>query len=300
MSDLEYLLSILQDQSLSNESDEIKMLRNHRKDVEGILKTAFEESIPTIRYGGSYAKNTMIREHYDLDVICYFKHDDTGAGDTLKDIFNNVAEALTDKYFVDDNKRSSLRLRGKGQEDFQVDFHIDVVPGRFTDDKKEDVFIYQQSAEKERLKTNLEKHVTHIRDSGLTDVISLVKLWNTRRVLEVKTFVLELMVIELLTSHKSKPLDKQLLKFWQSIVELDGNVTVEDPANPSGNDLSEFNYQTQQLLLKSTAQSTLDQIENGGWKEVFGELTSDDKARVIEGIVGQSSSRTKPWVPPAL
>lgn len=294
MSDLEYLQSVLRDQTLSNDSAEIKKLRSHRNDVEAILNSAFDGCVPTIRYGGSYAKNTMIREHYDLDVMCYFKHDDTSAGDTLKEIYDNVAKAFTDKYFVE-KKKSALRLRGKGQEDYQVDFHVDVVPGRFTDDKKDDVFIYQQGAEKERMKTNLEKHITHIRDSGLTEAIRLAKLWNTRRMLGVKTFVLDLMVVKLLAPHKSKSLDKQLLKFWESIVEAEGNVPVEDPANPSGNDLSEFNSQSQQLMLHSAAQGVLVQIENAGWQAVFGEVASVDKAEVLGTIAARSDSRTKPW-----
>ncbi len=294
MSDSEYLQSILQDQTLSNDGTEMKLLRSHRTDVDAILKSAFKDCVPTIRYGGSYAKNTMIREHYDLDIICYFKHDDNSAGDTLKEIYDNVAEALGDKYFVD-KKKSALRLRGKGQEDYHVDFHVDVVPGRFTDDKKDDVFIYQQSAEKERMKTNLEKHITHIRDSGLTEAIRLAKLWNTRRMLGVKTFVLELMVVKLLASHKSKSLDKQLLKFWESIVEAEGSVPVEDPANPSGNDLSEFNSESQRLLLNTAAQGVLVQIENDGWQAAFGEVAAVDKAEVLGAIAARSDSRTKPW-----
>lgn len=291
MTDTEYSELVLQDQTLSNDCDEIEELQNHRKDVDAILRSAFDDCTPTIRYGGSYAKKTMIREHFDLDIICYFKHDDDGAGETLKDIYDNVADALIEKYHVD-KKKSAVRLSSMEK----VDFHIDVVPGKFTDDKKEDVFIYQQGVEKERLKTNLDKHIAHIRDSGLTSAIKLAKLWNTRRIIGVKTFILELMMVKLLASHKTLGLNDQLMKFWESIVESEGNVPVEDPANPSGNDLSEFNGHAQQVLLASAAKYTLDQIENDGWEAVFGELTSVDKARALESIAVQSSpTRTKPW-----
>lgn len=295
MTPTEYLEGILKEQSLADDSSEIKDLRKRRSDVEGLLKEEFNESAPTIQYGGSYAKKTMIKEHYDLDIISYFAHDADSAGETLKEIYDNVASALDEKYYID-KKKSAIRLRGKDDDVFKVDFHIDVVPGRYTDDKRQDVFIYQHGAEKERLKTDLKKHISHIRDSGLTDAIKLLKLWNTRRSLGVKTFILELMVVKLLSDDKSKSLEKQLTKFWDKIVDAKGNVVVEDPANPSGNDLSEFNDSHQQSVLESNARNTLNTIENDGWEAIFGKLSEEeDKSAAYSGIAVQTSQLTKPW-----
>ncbi len=148
-----YLQSILKSQDLPDESDELKALQAHRKDVEDLLHKHFAESSPTIRYGGSRAKGTLIREFYDLDVICYFPYDDTAAGVTLEDIYNNVEQALSTAYYIE-RKTSALRLKSRDPKSFAKDFHIDVVPGRFTDDKKTDAFIYQNAGEKKRLKTN--------------------------------------------------------------------------------------------------------------------------------------------------
>ena len=55
------------------------------------------------------AKGTMNREAYDLDIICYFAHDDTSAGKTLEEIYNNVSEALKGNYIVEP-KGSAVRL----------------------------------------------------------------------------------------------------------------------------------------------------------------------------------------------
>ena len=52
-----------------------------------------------------------------------------------------------------------------------MDFHIDVVPGRFTDETKADAYLYQCGGDKKRLKTNLDVHLDHVRDSGVTDAI---------------------------------------------------------------------------------------------------------------------------------
>ena len=140
-----------------------------------------------------------------------------------------MAKALEKEYFVI-RKRSAHRLRDKQL----VDFHVDVVPGRFTDDSKADCFLYQENGEKSRLKTNLDVHISTVRNSGLLGAIRLMKLWKVRKALQVKQFVLELLIIKLLAERKSKPLTDQLTHIWTQFRDLEGPPKVEDPANPSG------------------------------------------------------------------
>jgi tRNA nucleotidyltransferase (CCA-adding enzyme) len=160
MDTTEYLIQILKQESLTNESAEIKAIWKERENVERILLGQFNESKPTIRYGGSKAKGTMIRSNYDLDITCYFDRDDNKAGTTLEEIFNNVQKALETEYFVV-RKTSALRLESKSASTKGIYFHIDVVPGRFIDEEKvsDDVFLHQTMGEKVRLKTNLQKHI---------------------------------------------------------------------------------------------------------------------------------------------
>ena len=80
----EYLKKILQTQTLNEGSDELPVLQEQRAEVEKRIRSAFEKSTPTVRYGGSKAKGTMIREAYDLDIIAYFANNDTSAGETLE------------------------------------------------------------------------------------------------------------------------------------------------------------------------------------------------------------------------
>src|SRR5437879_481691 len=150
MTQNDYLLKTLDQQTLAEESDELKALRDRRKEVEEVLRADFGSS-PSIRYGGSKSKGTMIREAYDLDVICYFQREDDDAGGNLEAIFENVKKTLTKKYVVIP-KSSAIRLQSQSYQDF----HVDVVPGRFVDDKKEDAFLHRTTGEKKRLKTNLD------------------------------------------------------------------------------------------------------------------------------------------------
>ena len=78
----QYLENVLSQQRLTN--SELNELRAHRADVQTVLEDHFSESNPGIRYAGSYKKKTMIRDAYDLDVACYFGHEDTAAGQNLE------------------------------------------------------------------------------------------------------------------------------------------------------------------------------------------------------------------------
>ncbi len=291
----EYLTKVLDEQKLSTKGDELKELRKHRADVDALLAKELSDPKPVIRYGGSKAKGTMIRESYDLDITCYLPHDTEL---TLTEIYTAVQEALESNYFVE-KKTSALRLKEKDPQLHRADFHIDVVPGRFVDEAKGDAFIHQESAEKSRLKTNLDTHVSHIRDSGVVDAIRLTKLWKARNYLDAaKTFVLELLVVELLKRKKSSGLSTQLEHVWTELRDNTENLAVEDPANPNGNDLNPL-LDTARSALQTTASTTLFQIENTGWTAVFGDLADDsngdNRAAALKAATVHVKTPTRPW-----
>lgn len=297
MTPQEYLQAILKNQTLLENSDELKALRDERKKVEELLSVSFQKSNPTIRYGGSMAKGTMIREYYDLDIICYFNNDNDLGGKTLEEIYNNVKKTLETKYRVV-TKTSALRLENKDPKQFGVYFHIDVTPGRYTDDKKNDAFLYQNSGKEKRLKTNLQIHIDLVKDSGLIDTIKLTKLWKIRNGLAIKTFALELLVIEALKKmNDAKGVDVCLKKLWEQLGGNIDNIKIEDPANPTGNDLSELFNSTTKSALSSSAQRALASIEKEDWVNIFGEVDSGDKASKIQAInvISRSSNSPKPW-----
>ena len=296
MTTQEYLQSVLEQQSLSDGSEEVKALRSERDKVEKLLRSHFKDSKLSIQYAGSYRKGTMIRDSYDLDIVCYFNHDDTSAGETLEEIFNNVKKALESKYHVEP-KRSALRLESSKARTY---FHIDVVPGRFIDEKKKDVFLYQSSGEKKRLKTNLQKHIDHIKGSNLIDTIRLVKLWKERNELGgIKTFILELLVIEAAKDlDDSKGLDVCLKGFWEQLRDSIDDIKIEDPANPTGNDLSDLFGDSIRSTLSSLAGKTLDYIENQGWENIFGEaepMSEEEQITEVRAAFLQNPRSSKPW-----
>jgi hypothetical protein len=271
MTDNEYVEAVLRDQTLVPGGSELTELERQRKNVVAILDKKLGSAKPIVRKGGSWAKGTMNREVYDLDLPTYFSSDENGAGETLEEIYNNVAEAMSEDYFVE-RRRSALRLRAK---DGQADTHIDLVPGRSFDATEGDAWIYQNNADKCRLKTNLDVHITHIRDSGVRPAIRLTKLWNVRDGIGMKTFVLELLVVDLLKQRKTSSLTSQLRYIFEQFRDNADSLSVTDPAN-GNNDLTPALRAVKSRLVVASAR-TLAKIEKDGWQSVFGPVTVEDK-----------------------
>jgi hypothetical protein len=290
MTNEEYLNKILKTQTLDENGDELKRLRRRRNDVEKRLRDKYG-SAPSIRYGGSKAKGTMVKDSYDLDVICYFDNDDNTAGNTLQEIYESVVETLQDDYYVE-RKPSAVRLKCKDSDHIE-DYHIDVVPGRFVNDDREDVFLYRHSAEKGRQKTNLDVHIDHVKGSGVVDGVRLSKLWRVRNSMSVRNFILELLAIELLKGKKDKPLTEQLKHFWTELRDNIDNITIEDPANPTGNDITELFSTAIKLELLDAAKVALQRAANDDWKSIFGDLPegADDKSASAKSNGSSTSAR---------
>lgn len=289
-----YLVQILQKESLSSDSDEIKALQAEREKVEKIITDNFDGK-PTIRYAGSYKKGTMVKSSYDLDITCYFGHDDNSAGENLKEIYSNIKKTLADDYFIEE-KKSALRLKSK---DGKNDFHIDVVPGRFVDDSKSDTFLHQTTGDKGRLKTNLDVHIDHIKDSGLTKTIKMVKIWRNIYSPDIlKTFVLELLVVKVLDKNKDDDgLEKCMIKFFEAMNSSADGIAIEDPANPN-NDLSEMFDSTARSVLSEAAGKSLRLIKEDRWDDIFGPVQEADKKYLVNSIqsINMNNINTpKPW-----
>ncbi len=292
----DYIRRILVGQTFASDDAELEEIREGRKRIESILRSHFSSSSPSIRWAGSMAKGTMIRESYDGDMTCYFDHDDVSAGSTLAEIYSNTLEALSGDYLLE-QKPSAIRVRDK---EFHTDLHIDVVPGRYTNDERKDVFLHRTTGDKERLKTNLQVHVDHIKGSGVVDAIRLMKLWNVRNGVDTKTFVLELLVVELLREQKRTSLSSQLLSVWREFSDDPDGLAVEDPAN-ANNDLKPV-LDRFRPMLEQAARDTLWQIDNSGWEAVFGSIEDDDggnggkKREALRATAAAVANPTKPWL----
>lgn len=294
MSGNDYLKDLLASQRLDEDSAECQALDDEADWIEAIIRQAYPLSRMMFTHGGSRAKGTMIREDHDLDEVSYFENGDTAPGETLEEIYENVA-ALLAKHYTVRRKRSALRLSRKGGGDLR----IDVVPGRFVDETRTDVFIHQNEGSKERLKTNIEAHIAHVRNSGCTDVIMLFKLWRTRNAIPIKTFPLEMLVIEVLRGNNWSTLEARLRRVLTAFADGIDDLYIEDPANPTGNDLSHALTEKLRQQLAKIARDTLDTLEEYGWEQVFGKIESGNAAlprvQVLRSAAAGIVVPTPPW-----
>lgn len=284
---------LLKSQELTK--DQIAELEDHRDEVEAILREEFG-SEPTIRFAGSRAKGTMIADSYDLDIACYFPND---CGMTIKEVYYKAKEILDKKYTIDP-KTSAIRIKNLKGDETPVDYHIDVVPGRFIDDGK-DVFLYLSSAEGNYIQTNLKTHIAHIKDGGQQDVIKLMKLWKVRNRLTLRTFVLELLVVRVLKDSKITRNPRKVREVLVFIRDQISDVRLEDPAN-SANVVSELLTPTEKIFASSLAGEAiriLDSAQNEGaeveaWRKVFKEEAGETHNTVSTPLVIRREP-PKPW-----
>lgn len=283
----EYLETVLQEQTLTSGSDELEALRKQGRKVKQLLRTGTSQHSVSVRYAGSYKKGTMIRASYDLDVLCYFPSD-TEIGDNLQEIYEAVAEILEKKYVIS-RKRSAIKLWDPADDEDPVYFHVDVVPGRFVDGDDGDVWLNQNRGQKDRLKTNPEEQISHVRNSDLRDAIKLAKIWREEYGFELPTFVLELLVIDLLAGREDDSLSDQMERFWSELRERAKDLTVEDPAN-SNNDLSDLLDAAARANLLNAAKWALRRVEDDSWDDIFGQVEEQSKGEAAAALKGAAAS----------
>lgn len=278
MSNNQLLQAILRQQSLDENLTEYKSMIKQGSEIQLLLSSSFKDDAPVIQFAGSQAKGTMVKSKYDLDITCYFTSGSNTAGGSLKELFESVKNTLSGKYLTE-TKNSSIKIYSQNENGY---LHVDVVPGRFVDGKEGDVFLHVEKWDEHRLKTNLQTHINHVRNSGFLYEIKLMKIWNTRNGNPFKTFILELLTIKVLQENnkKGKTLDENIEFLLNELAEKIVTIAVEDPANPDGNDLSLHFDSTMRINAKMRLEETSKLLETHDWENIFAPLEKSSSASI--------------------
>ncbi len=263
----DYLKDLLEGQNISEDDKEYTLLEEHKSEVTDYLRNEFG-SDPIIKYAGSKAKGTMLKDSYDLDIVCYFPYTDSRS---LKDIHKDVYEHLEKEYKLE-KRSSAIRILDLKNSQVSEDYHVDVVPGRFIEGTS-DVFLPVITDERDRIQTNLKTHIDYIKNSGCVEIIRLFKLWKKRNNVTLKTFILEVFIVEMLKdSDKKNSLQDGVLQVLLDLKLEFPTKRLVDPAN-SGNVLSEIMTSIEKNIVSNMADNALKIINNSNilsnWKEVF-------------------------------
>ena len=285
-----YLKELLVSQDLTREQE--RTLQAHKNEVTEFLRAEFGDD-PKIKYAGSREKGTMIRDNYDLDIVCYFPSSNMRS---LKEIRDDVSAHLNKKYMLQE-KASAVRILNLKGSTAPPGYHIDVVPGRFIENTS-DVFIHLVGGDKDRLQTNLKTHVSTITTSECAPVIRLAKIWAYRNGINVKTFVLELFIVDALSGYHSKDnLKNSFLKALEDIRNRFATAKLVDPAN-TNNVVSQLVPSSSKIMAVNAAENTFNKIEGSDnladWKSVFGETNSVDFVTAPHTLSG-GFAPSAPW-----
>ncbi|MGG1574856.1 SMODS domain-containing nucleotidyltransferase [Fictibacillus sp. NRS-1165] len=263
----EYLESLLEGEKI-NDKDKEEIVKN-REEVEKAIREKFGEEVKTVKYSGSIAKHTAINSSKDLDLAVHFKHDSF----SLSEMYESVFDFLNENYNVREQK-VSIGL---------PDLNVDVVPGRRIDkedDSNNDVFLYR-SDDDSRIKTNIEKHKSHITNSGCRNEIKLMKIWKNKWNVKFKSFAVELLVIQALNGSSKIILKDRIKEVLDYILENVEEINLIDPAN-SNNNVADIIEDYKKMFLKTTASTCLSYLENvngdqdsqlSAWKKVFNDFS---------------------------
>lgn len=229
-------------------------LRAVRDELKGILETGWKTQDPRIFYGGSYAKGTMIRESFDLDLVVYFPHSKKFS---VRAFYEGVERRLRDNGLNPARKNVALRLH------YRSGFHVDVVPGRATD--KSFTYANLYSAEDQIPKrTNVKLHVDNVRKSEHLDVIKLLKLWRQRKNVSISSFALDILALRALTASRNESLGNRLDDVLHYIRNTMLQIKLVDPAN-SNNVVSDSLSNEQRQSIRAEAERA---CRADSWDEV--------------------------------
>ncbi|MFM9845865.1 MAG: hypothetical protein ACKVP3_01735, partial [Hyphomicrobiaceae bacterium] len=160
-------------------------------------------------------------------------------------------------------------------KDDERDLHIDVVPGRFIDDSDTDAYVHQNGRPQEKgwLKTNLDRHVSYVIESGCVPEIRLAKIWRHCAGVSVRTFPLELLVIKILNTTDVAGLDNRFTEVLERFRDKIHSLSITDPAN-EGNDLSDALNPSVRTAISAAAAATLLTVSRAGWAAIFSKVMS--------------------------
>lgn len=246
----EYLVQVLKSQELREQ--DLALIHGARNALTAHLGRQLTPQ-PRIYYGGSYGKNTMIREAFDLDLVVYFPRTDSRS---LVDISGAVHQALVAGRYVVHPQTVALRVLYNGG------FHVDVVPGRAEDDSFRYAYLYKRSQPPAELRTSLKVHIDAVRRTGLGPIVRLLKLWRLRQGVLLKTFALELLAARAMANQQPGDYGNAVATILQFIEKEMPTIRLVDPANPAN--VLEITPQERKSAAEAAARSL-----GMTWKAVF-------------------------------
>jgi hypothetical protein len=248
----QYLSSLVKSQEpLGRQMENLETLSNR---IGQFIKKRLKDDV-SLYYGGSKARNTLLRQIPDLNIGIYWPEN---SDKTLEEIHSLVGKALKKKWGKTTPKNIGWEVM------YKTDFFFTVIPGMIINEKTQTTIFYWKSAE-ELIETSLKFQDEYIKDNDRGNIIRLLKLWKLRKGVPINSFIIELMCINACKGIKRTEIEKQASRMFNYLYENIDRINVYDPAN-EGNLVSDIMSDEDKA---STKQFALLALQANNWGKIF-------------------------------
>lgn len=202
-----------------------------------------------LKLSGSLAKGTGITDTTDIDMFISLDPS-VSTSNTLENVYNTLRNRFDGAGYAVREQNVSVGISHTGLK-------IDVVAGVRHHILGFDHSIWKRKA-KTWTKTNVDEHITYVKNSGRIFDIKAIKVWRKLRGLDFPSFYLELSVIEALkgTGLLGSSPSQNFVKVMNYLVNEVEDRKIIDPANQS-NEVSDELTVAEKLVIKAAAENTL-------------------------------------------
>jgi hypothetical protein len=207
----------------------------------------------SVTASGSFAKGTANHSGTDIDLFISLAQN---TPNSLKEIYDTLAEKMTDKGYTPKRQNVSINVRVNG-------YSVDLVPAKRQDAYCGDHSLYRRKADT-WTKTNITIHINHVTGGGRLNETRIVKLWRNQKGLDFPSFYLELTVINALSGRYIGTLSGRVMEVFEYLRGTFPNARVIDPAN-TNNIISDDLSEAERARIKAAAEQA---VKAQYWSEI--------------------------------
>jgi len=198
----------------------------------------YHKYLQSVTLAGSHAKGTDLKDS-DFDIFLRLSPDTPGP---LSAMQTSLADHLHGHV-----RNVAVRILYEGR-------FIDLVPAR----RRDTCDVLWQARFNTWLKTDIDKQIRYVRNSGLIDEILALKIWRRRHALRFPSFLMELATIHALYREKSpgRPITESFPALLRFLATDFPTTRLLDPAN-SNNVVSDLLTEVEKLRIARRARASL-------------------------------------------
>ena len=248
MSSNDYLLGIINKYSVNTAN-----AQNKANTIYPIVEKWGGNYIVKSFFSGSLSKGTAVSLGTDADIFISLS---SSTPENLQKIYETLYTAFRHAGYSPRKQNVSIGIDVSGHK-------IDLVPGKRQDQYGNDHSIFRNKLSS-WTKTNVNTHISYVKNSGRINEIKLAKIWKQLRKIDLSSFYLEMVVIEALKGFRSDNIETNFLKVLDFIKDELPYKRYVDPAN-SNNIISDELTNAEKKIISNKASESR---SKSYWKDI--------------------------------